>query len=544
MKNNVLFFFLMSLGIIQAQIPNGYYDDAQGLTGYTLKTKLSEITGQGYISHSYGDLWQAYETTDVDLYYESDGTVLDVYSENPDGVDPYEYTFTSDQCGNYSEEGDCYNREHLVPQSWFNQQYPMKADIHHIYPADGYVNGIRSNFPFGEVGNANYVSENNSKRGNNVYDYPGAYTGTVFEPIDEFKGDIARVYFYMAMRYENQIGSWANASSTSAATFNGTSDQVFTDWMLDMLLKWNDEDPVSQREIDRNNAAYDFQGNRNPFIDHPEYVQMIWGSSNGGEPDNDTVLFEDFNDCQTVSQSFIAVSEMSDENWHCITNHGQDDTGAMQMNGFSEGQQVPSIDWLITTNPINFDDYTDEKLSFYAEATFGNTALQLLYSEDYEGNGFPSSFTWQPVPNLAIPLYPQGESDPVQNIFSDVDISSIQGTQVYLGFKYNNSNGEAATRWTLDNFTIEGKEVLSVNQIKDNKFSLYPNPVSGQNFTIEGAQIESFTYRIYDLNGRLIRQGSSQSHRAKVSVSGIQSGLYLVTISSEKQTSTKRLIVK
>ncbi|PZD77922.1 endonuclease [Mesonia sp. K7] len=262
-----------------AQAPTGYYNSVQGKTGYALKTELKNIITNGHNTQSYGDLWNAYYTSDIDNYYENDGTILDIYSENPTGNDPYEYTpGNNDQCGNYNSEGDCYNREHLMPQSWFNENLPMKTDIHHVVPTDGYVNGHRGHLPFGEVNNASYTSNNGSKKGNNVYNYPTTYNGEVFEPIDEFKGDIARAYFYMATRYENEIGSWEGENDGSQNTLNGSSDQVFEDWMLSMLIEWHIDDPVSQKEIDRNNEAYLFQGNRNPYVDHPEWVEDVWES--------------------------------------------------------------------------------------------------------------------------------------------------------------------------------------------------------------------------------------------------------------------------
>jgi endonuclease I len=104
------------------------------------------------------------------------------------------------------------------------------------------------------------------------------YTSTVFEPIDEFKGDLARAYFYMATRYENIITGWENNSTYSDAVLNGSSDQVFESWMLALLKKWHNQDPVSQKELDRNIAAEAHQGNRNPFVDHPEFVTEIWGN--------------------------------------------------------------------------------------------------------------------------------------------------------------------------------------------------------------------------------------------------------------------------
>lgn len=278
MKQLLSFLFILSSFFSIAQIPSDYYDSANGLTGYTLKTELHNIISTGHNPQSYGDLWTAFQTSDDDQYYEADGTVLDIYSENPNNNDLYEFTFVSEQCGNYSTEGDCYNREHLMPQSWFNEASPMKSDIHHIFPTDGYVNNIRGHLPFGEVGSANYTSLNGSKRGNNIL---SGYNGTVFEPIDEFKGDVARAYFYMATRYEDVISSWENANDGSIPTFDGSSDQVFENWVVGMLLDWHENDPVSQREIDRNEEAYNFQGNANPFIDHPEYAEMIWGTGMG-----------------------------------------------------------------------------------------------------------------------------------------------------------------------------------------------------------------------------------------------------------------------
>ncbi len=264
---------------INAQIPSNYYNSANGLTGYTLKTELSNIISNGHVNRGYSNLYNGYKTTDTDHYYENDGTVLDIYSENPNGNDPYNYTHNNNKCGSYSSEGDCYNREHLMPQSWFSSHSPMKNDIQHVYPSDGKVNGQRGNYPLADVASASWTSQNGSKRGSCAN---SGYSGTVFEPIDEFKGDVARVYFYMATRYESQIGSWENSNTSSDAVLDGSSDQVFEDWYLDVLLQWHSQDPVSQKELDRNNAAYDYQGNANPFISHPEWVNSIWGG--GGTP--------------------------------------------------------------------------------------------------------------------------------------------------------------------------------------------------------------------------------------------------------------------
>ncbi len=262
-----------------AQIPAGYYDGTDGLTGSALKTQLFSIIKNPNVD-SYNGLWSDFDETDLDSYYENDGTILDIYSENPNGSDPYNYTYPSGQCGSYSGEGSCYNREHSFPKSWFNDAAPMYSDLFHIYPTDGKVNGQRSNYPYGEVSSPTWTSMNGSKLG--PCSYPG-YTGTVFEPIDEFKGDLARTYFYMTTCYEDKISGW------NSAVLSGNSYPGYVNWFLDMLLEWNEQDPVSQKEIDRNNAIYNVQGNRNPYIDHPEWVCAVFGGSCGSNvnmPDN------------------------------------------------------------------------------------------------------------------------------------------------------------------------------------------------------------------------------------------------------------------
>ncbi|KQW98824.1 endonuclease [Flavobacterium sp. Root420] len=273
MKKFYSFFLLLVITASFAQIPSGYYNTATG-TGYTLKTQLYNII-KGHTDNGYAGLYTTYQTSDVDNFYENDGTVLDMYSENPSGTDPYNYsTGTTQRCGSYSVEGDCYNREHIIPQSVFNEQSPMVADAHFITPTDGKVNGIRSNYPHGTVSSATYTSQNGSKLGSSSV---SGYSGTVFEPVNDFKGDIARMYFYFATRYENTVAGY------SYPMFDGSGNKVFTTAFLNVLLAWNTQDPVSAREIARNNAIYARQNNRNPYIDHPEYVNQIWGGTPSGD---------------------------------------------------------------------------------------------------------------------------------------------------------------------------------------------------------------------------------------------------------------------
>ena len=189
-----------------------------------------------------------------------------MYSDIPGGTPPYEFTFVTNQCGTYNSEADCYNREHSWPESWFGGASPMSSDIFHLFATDGYVNNRRSNFPYGKVGTATWTSMNGSKLGNCV---STGYTGTVFEPIDEYKGDFARSYFYMETRYYGEDSGWPGSPMTSGSQL--------LPWAQTLMMLWNLMDPVSQKEINRNDSIYkNIQHNRNPFIDHPEYASQIW----------------------------------------------------------------------------------------------------------------------------------------------------------------------------------------------------------------------------------------------------------------------------
>jgi hypothetical protein len=146
-----------------------------------------------------------------------------------------------------------------------------------LIPADSFVNSRRNNYPYGQVGVATWTSQNGSNLG--ICSTTG-YSGVVFEPRDEYKGDLARIYFYMATRYESRIAALETIDFYGDAVLNGTAYPCFEPWFISMLLAWNEADPVSQKEIVRNNEIYySYQHNRNPFIDYPEYAIAIWNPS-------------------------------------------------------------------------------------------------------------------------------------------------------------------------------------------------------------------------------------------------------------------------
>lgn len=269
-----------------AQGPNNsgtYYQNANGKKGAELKTALCEIIYDrdegGSLKDAYKALWTHFRTTDAT----SKGKVWDMYSNFR------EMEFGTDQAGNYKKEGDVYNREHSFPNSWFGGEVmPMYTDLFHLYPTDGWVNNKRGNHPFGTTNGESYKSANDfSKLGKCTY---SGYTGTVFEPNDEYKGDFARTYFYMVTCYEKKIVDWytnyginnndngkKDTKEAVMATLDGNTYPGLSPWQLQMLMEWAANDPVSDKETNRNNAVYGIQGNRNPFIDYPGLERFIWG---------------------------------------------------------------------------------------------------------------------------------------------------------------------------------------------------------------------------------------------------------------------------
>ena len=239
-----------------------YYSNVNlNLTGAELKTELfNKISNHKSLGYSGVTGTGVYAKTDV----KEDGTIWDIYS-NTTSYKP------SDLAGNYKKEGDCYNREHTIPQSVFSKKEPMRSDVHHLFPTDGYVNNRRGNYPHAEVGSVSYSSNNNFTIVGESS--TSGVTGTVCEPNDLYKGDIARTYFYFVTCYQDKLSSFG-----SFAAFSNNTYPSLSNWAIKLYLKWAKEDPVSEKEIKRNEAIYQIQGNRNPFIDYPELAEKVWNS--------------------------------------------------------------------------------------------------------------------------------------------------------------------------------------------------------------------------------------------------------------------------
>ena len=273
-----IFTFILSLVLLTnvtmyAAIPSGYYTAADNKKSTAL---LSALHGciDGHTTLSYSSLENYYDDTDLT----ADGYIWDMYST-------CKFTI-NDNGGSQSSICDLWNKEHSVPQSWFGESSPMKSDLFHVYPTDARVNNFRGNLPYGETSSRSYIDNNSKALGYIGSSNFSGYSGKVFEPVDQYKGDFARTYFYMVARY---LDKNFNKSENGKVVFTySNSTTGLTTYAINLFLKWHRQDPVSQKEIDRNNAVYKHQKNRNPFIDYPYLVEYIWG-----EKKNETMVLDE-----------------------------------------------------------------------------------------------------------------------------------------------------------------------------------------------------------------------------------------------------------
>lgn len=575
----ILHSFLLSLITISAlaQIPAGYYNNATG-TGPALKTQLKNIISTGHNPGSYGGLWIAYQTTDRDYYYENDGTILDIYSERPTAADPYNFTVATNQCGSYNSESDCYNREHIIPQSLFNEALPMVADIHFIRATDGYVNNIRGSFPFGNVSVTNYISNNGSKRGSSV---SAGYTGTVFEPIDEFKGDIARMIFYFVTRYETQLSGFSSGNMLGNSAYPGLQT-----WELNQLLAWHNLDPVSPAEIGRNDASYLYQGNRNPYIDNPNYVNLVWGTptTDTQVPTTPTNLVANNPTASTVALSWTASTDNVG-----VTGY---DVYANNVLKATVAGTSTTVQGLASSTTYNF--HVIAKDAAGNSSSQSNTATETTLAGTGGGTGTCGTEDFSNIPALASNYATRtwtnnnidwtatdartdqtinGKAITIQN--GNLTSSSISGgvqtltvttqrkfggTTSALNLQINGTtvgtipysetvtttavnvnisgnviiklvNPVSSNRVAIDDLTWTCAASLStVENSKEKAFSIYPNPVKNHELFVKGENINKvLKAEIYDLSGKLIKNIVNPFKSSnKIDLHGLTKGVYIL----------------
>ncbi len=254
-------FIISSLLLIStfsnAAIPAGYYLFAKNKQKSELKTALKNVSSPLRVleyGSGQGFTWEGFYYTDR----QSDSNVMDMYSN------------VVRKQTNYWAVNEMHI-EHSFPKSWWGAHENMAyKDLFHLYPADAVTNMTKSNLPLGEVKGTPTLDNGVSKVGENGFGT--AYSENCFEPADAYKGDFARSYLYISSIYEDFSQLW------QSPMLNNNTYPVWKPWAIDLLLKWHRQDPVSTKELTRNEAIYQIQGNRNPFIDYPTLADFIWGA--------------------------------------------------------------------------------------------------------------------------------------------------------------------------------------------------------------------------------------------------------------------------
>ncbi|WP_369085909.1 endonuclease [Metamycoplasma spumans] len=250
-----------------------FYQPLDGLSGEELRNQLFKLQkSHRNKTGSYNDLFSTYRDAFVDNYYEKDGSVLDIYEEMPNSIDTY-VQWHGKFRDEGKKEGAGMNREHLVAQSWFAKAAPMRNDAHHVWPTDKEVNARHGNYPFGTVIEASFTSVNGTKVGKSAED-----GGLVAEVIDEFKGDVARAFLYFTLTYKDQ--NLYNNNSATRFYENKKGEATIRTPFKNTMLLWAKKDNISQFDLDRNNGIFKHQRNRNPFIDYPELIDVVFKNDN------------------------------------------------------------------------------------------------------------------------------------------------------------------------------------------------------------------------------------------------------------------------
>ncbi|MEG0011699.1 MAG: endonuclease [Muribaculaceae bacterium] len=373
-----------------AEIPTGYYNSLNGKTKDILKTELFNVISP-HTQLTYNSLWGYFRQTDVHPYPDQDRW-WDMYSNIPF----------------YVSKGDSWemNREHSFPKSWWGgDKIEPYTDINHLYPSEKEANLAKSNYPLGTVAQTTF--DNGVTKVGYPVEGQGGGANQVFEPADEYKGDFARTYFYMVTCYQNLKWKY---------TYMLQQNQYPTlkPWAYELLLDWSRKDPVSQKEIDRNNEVYKIQNNRNPYIDYPQLAEYIWGKKVGepfytgnDEPIGDPTLI-------TPTQgTALDFSEIAQGNSQTLDLFIKGDNIVKSITITITGENKAFFKTQTKSIPANLIN-SGYRLSInYSPSTIGNHNARLIISDGGIVGSIGISLIGQCLP---IPTLTQLTANPAQNV--------------------------------------------------------------------------------------------------------------------------------
>ena len=479
MKQHTALFLLSFLlpFLASAGIPEGYYNAANGKKKAELKAALYKVISN-HKELGYGNLWTYYEKVDYLSATNSQGKhqVMDYYS---------------DEVNYFNGNGTAVNgmnKEHVAPQSWWTggTSVAVGNDLIQVIPSESKANNAKGNYPLGVVkGAVSYPS--NSSANTRMKTGKDASGKMVFEPCDEYKGDFARIYFYVATCYP--YVNWQNRTDVNVSFRQEDYPTIKAD-ILPMLLEWSKNDPVCEWEITRNERVYNEQLNRNPFVDFPNLAEYIWGDSvdfefniDGAGSGGDIPELATLVDCSLKSgldPFFVRTYEGCDgEVWTSDATYGAKATAFNVPNKEADEYLMVNIDLThAETATLTFSHAT----GFNKTESVKDTYFQVLVSENYEG--VPEDATWRML-DVNFPPLPSGSNYTSFVSSGDINLTRYSGKNITLAFRYT-SNNSACYCW----------------EVKDVKVTAYTVP-DALPLIAEDGQTQESVYT-YDLTGKIV----------------------------------------
>ncbi len=531
---------LMAASSALAEIPAGYYNSINGKKDAQLKTAVFQVIHNLTRISSYQDLPKYFQKTDV---YPQSNRWWDMYSDIP----------------LYAPSFSGLNREHSFPKSWWGGLTNVNAytDLNHLYPSEMKANTAKSNYPLGEVDMRYAVNFNNGvcKVGYAVTGQGGG-AKFVFEPDDEYKGDFARTYFYMVTCYQDYTWNQSYMYMLQQNTY-----PTLSAWAVELLLKWSREDPVSEKEILRNEAVYKAQNNRNPFIDFPSLAEYIWGnrkgepfdiSQAGGDPvgpAGDPTLITPVQD-MSLDFGEVALGKSVTAKMFFKGEYLTGNLSVRVYSGNSSYFTIPSRN--IAASLVNAADGYWLNIT-YTPAEIGSHTSRLLISDGGMAGSRGISLIGQclPVPTLAACT-----ALPASNITADsylaswtcpddvIDYYQVTRTMYASGSSTQEKLVAEGTELTIDDFDKHDQESYYVQSVRLGYYSEPSNVVFVDHLGISGVSADQPMYaigqegglriacsapqtgcRVYDVAGRLVTELAEVDNNTEIS---LPRGVYIV----------------
>ena len=493
----VLFCLLMLPNIVLAGIPDGYYDAANGKKKAALKAAMHDVIAP-HKKIGYNNLWVSYEKVDYLDKTNAQGRhqVMDYYNDKV-----FYFTGTGSAVSGM-------NKEHVAPQSWWGggTGIAVGSDLFQVIPSESNANSAKGNYPLGVVKGSVSYSNPRMKTGKD------ASNKMVFEPCDEYKGDFARIYFYVATCYPDV--NWENRSDVNVSFKREDYPTLKAD-ILPLLLQWAKDDPVCEWEKTRNERAYAEQGNRNPFIDFPYLAEYIWGDSidfafdingsssggGGGQGSDPNPEFATLVECPMTSglSPFFARTYEGCEGsaWTSDSKYGAK-ANANSLPG-KEADEYLMVDIDLTyslTATLTFDHAT----GYNKTEAVKDTYFQVLVSEDYDG--VPEDATWDKL-DATFPPLPSSSSFTSFVGSGDIILNGYSGKKITLAFRYI-SNSSACYCWEIKNVKVTAYTVLDgIKEIKNEELIMKNE---GATYDLMGRQVPWNTKGIVIRNSKKILQ--------------------------------------